>query len=228
MKKIIIPIILLLSAMDACKKNNPPSGIASLNVIPAALDVPSIYVYSTATPSSFYLQQSPIANSSAGEFGITAGPDTISIVNTSDTAGDLFKGVLDCKPGGIYSFYLTGSSSKLDTLFMQDQIPHYADSSAGVRFINLTPGSTPISINLAGNTPEQTEASGLGYKQISGFKAYPAFASVGGTYIFEIRNQVNDSLLTTFSWNFTVRKNNTIVISGLESTGLNIFQVNNF
>jgi hypothetical protein len=111
---------------------------------------------------------------------------------------------------------------------MQDHIPSHTDSSAGLRFIDLSPGSAAFSINLAGNSPSQTEFSNLGYKQISAFKSYPANSSIGGSYNFEIRTQENDSLITTFSWTYTLHRCHTIVLSGLVSNGLTVFQVNNY
>jgi hypothetical protein len=108
---------------------------------------------------------------------------------------------------------------------------NYSDSISGVRFINLSQGSKPISINLQGNLPAQAEISGLAYKQVSVFKTYPDTNGIS-SYNFEIRDQASGNLLTTFSWNFTLFKNNTLVITGSEDpsigTPVNVFPVNNF
>jgi hypothetical protein len=115
-----------------------------------------------------------------------------------------------------------GDTISVDTLFTTDVVPYYppGDSVAGLRFINLTQNSLPMAVNIQGAPPSQTEFVNLGYKQVSAFKSYSANSGVPGYYTFEIRAQASDSLLLTYTWNYQVFKNQTIVIAG-SATNLN-------
>jgi hypothetical protein len=223
-------VLISILAASSCKKSNSgSSGIASLNIINASPDLPSVIANFSDNTLPFYLNQAPIYSGSTFEFGIPSGPNPLIIVSSADTIKPVFDGTLNLQAGGIYSLYLAGQGGLADTVFTKDVIPVYSDSSVGLRFVNLSPDSKPISVNLAGNGPTQTEFSNLAYKQSTGFKTFSANSSVGGAYNFEIRNQANDSLITTVSWSYTLSKNNTIVINGLENnSSVSVFQVNNF
>jgi hypothetical protein len=231
MRKVCYLLLLnCLVAASACKKTSSgTSGIASLNIINASVDLPSVVVNFSDTALPFYLNQAPISSNSSMEFGVPAGANPLIVVSSADTVKPVYRGTLDVQAGGIYSLYLAGQGGVADTVFTKDEIPVYADSSVGVRFINLSPDSKPISVNLAANDPTQTEFSNLTYKQIVGFKTYSANSNIGGSYNFEIRDQASGSLLTTFSWSYTLSKNNTLVINGSENdSSIAVFQVNNF
>lgn len=232
--KIKFLILVIVAVQCACKKaNNAVNGISALNVINASVNAPSVYVYFTLSDSDFYLQQSPISYQSAGEFSIPAVLSPISIISSADTGSSIYRAMIDPAPGSIYSLYVSGGTGKQsDNLLLRDTIPVYSDSTAGVRLINLVSDSRPINVNIAGNPPSEVEFGGLAYQQISSFKSYPANMSVGGSYNFEIRDAVSDSLLATFTWNYTLFKNNTLVFSGLENSAagmpVGVFQVNNY
>jgi len=217
----------------SCKKdnNNGPTTIASLNVINAAIDVPSVNVNFTNNPIPFYLYQQPVYYGSNFEWGISSGDSAITIVSSADTMNNLYSGNLNLSPGGIYSLYLIGQLPKVSVLFVQDTIPLHSDSTSGLRFINLSPLSQPMSINLQGDAPDQMQFSNLEYGKASGFKTYPATNGIYN-YTFEVRDQATGDLLTTVTWNLTLFKNNTLVICGLEdpaaSTLISTFQINNY
>ena len=221
-------ILCFIALCYACKKTDSVQTLSSLNIVQAAVSVNSIAVSFATSPIPFHQNQAFISFGSSAEYGLQPGKNPLVIVSADDTTKSLVSASFDLKPGKIYSFYLAGQAAQIDTLFMQDIIRVYTDSSAGLRFINLSPDSKPVSINLVGNPSSQTEFAGLGYKEISAFKSYSATSSVGGVYNFEIRDQASDSLLTTFSWTYGLQKNNTVVISGLEASGLTLFQVNNY
>jgi len=226
-----ITVILTLSFwISSCEKNSSRK-LGALNVIHALVDEPPVYVYFTATPSNYYLNQSPVPYGAAAEYGTPFDGTPLTIVSSGDTSQALFQSTLTMKSGGIYSLYLAGQASKKDTLLLEDVIPAFSDSSAGVRFINLSQGSAPMSVNIQGNDPMHTEFDNIGYKQISPFRAYPAKGGVSG-YTFEIRDQATGNLLITYSWNFELFRNYTIVIGGLEdgagAGAINAFAINNF
>lgn len=227
---VIFVVTLFLTAIS-CNKNKTSGGLTSLNIINAEAGIPSIYVYLTLSDSAFYLQQSALQYGSCVEYGIPSGTSPLTLINSIDTTKTLLQADLHVTTGGIYSLYLSGQYPNVDTLLRQDSIPVNIDSVAGLRFINLSSGSQAMTVNLQGNPSSQTEFSGLGYKMISSFRTYPDTSGIT-SYIFEVRDQASGNLLFTFTWNFTLYRNNTIVIDGSEDptslTPIGGFQVNNF
>lgn len=236
MYKQIIVILLLAEVLNtSCKKDSYNNIVptATLNVINAAPDVPSLNVNLTSTPIAYSLYQQPIYYATSWEWGLPPGDSPIVIISSLDTSNALFSGNINLKAGGIYSLYILNGIAKGNALFLQDSIPVYQDSLAGVRFINLSPDSHPITINLVGNSPSIKEFGPLSYEQISSFKAYNAKSmNTNGFYDFEVRDQDTGDLIATYSWQFSLFKNNTIVISGfvnpLNSSPLTLFPVNNY
>lgn len=94
-----------------------------------------------------------------------------------------------------YSLFLTGTSpSAVDNVLIKESYPRtYTDSVCGVRFINLVPGSSPVSVNVKGSA-NGSEVSSLAYKAYSGFNAHPAKAA-NKTILFEIRDAATGTLL---------------------------------
>src|SRR6202035_4283604 len=178
----------------------------------------------TTTPLQFYASANQIPYSGFWESGSHVGSVSLSLSQISDTMTALWSGKLNLQLESIHTLFLFGDTTAVDTVLTTDVIPYYSglDSVAGVRFINLYSGSLPMSINIQGNPGTQTEFNNLGYKQITAFKSYNANSSVPGNYTFEIRDQTSDSVLTTYVWNYNFQKNNTIVISGPVSGGLNV------
>lgn len=234
--KLILAFVVLMSIVLSCHKSNTLVAPASLNIVNAIGSSQYIIpVLGTTDSIQYFSSAAQIWYPSTLLYSPLSGANTIYVVqgnDTSDPKQRLFNGTLNLTAGGIYSFFLSGDTTKADALLVQDQIPYHADSSVGIRFINLSPGSQAISVNLAGNDPTQTEFSGLGYQQISAFKTYPAGSNVGGSYTFEIRDQASGNLLGSYGWGYTLYKNNTIVISGSEdpasSTPFTVFSVNNY
>ena len=147
-----------------------------------------------------------------------AGTNPLLVVPITDTVFKIFNGSMSLQSGGIYSFFLSGDTAHADTMLVQDNIPYYADSSAGIRFINLTVGGKAITINLSSDST-LTPIATLGYRQITDFKKYDATLAAGGSYSFDIRDQATGDLLSTYNWSYPRFKNNTIVIAGSTDTG---------
>jgi hypothetical protein len=223
----------------ACHKSSTvvisPGSLNIINAIPTSQ--PVIPVLGTTQPVQYFASAQTVSYGNAQIYSPLNGPNILYIVQSTDTTEitpkfEMFSGTLTLTAGGIYSFFLTGDTSAVDTFFVQDHIPVYPDSSAGVRFVNLSPGSGPMSINLQGNPITQTEFSNLGYKQISAFKAYSASSGAPGNYTFVVHDQASgDSVV--YSWSYSLYKNNTIVIAGSENPSsndypINAFQFNNF
>jgi hypothetical protein len=184
----------------------------------------------TTDPLHYFNTAAAIGAGSSLEFGNYSGTVSLALSQSPDTLTSIWNGQIYLPIGSIQTLFLSGDTLHVDTLLTTDAIPYYppSDSAAGVRFINLSKGSLPMTVNIQGNAGTQTEFSDLGYRQISNFKGYSAVSSVGNSYNFEIRDQATDSVLTTFTWYFTLQKSVTLVIYGAESTGLNVFTVNDY
>ena len=239
----LISLYLMIAStiLLGCVKTGNQTGAASLTIVNAINGNNVLFTNMTSlgpkgvptTPLQYYITAATVPNGGSWE-GSYTGQTTISLSPFPDTLQSLYTGTFDLKSGLIYSLYLFGDTTKVDTLFTIDQIPTYslADSVAGIRFANLLSQGSPISINLQGNPPSQTEFNALSPSNVSAFKSYPANSSIPGFYNFEIRDQASDSLLLTFTWVYALNKNNTVVIMGSENTSgqypISAFQVNNY
>jgi hypothetical protein len=245
MKKINHSLLFTLLAgaplLVGCVKTARLPGSASFTIINAINGSNPLIPNSTpldpkgspTSPLQYYASAAEIPYGTYWE-GSYIGKTTISLSQLSDTLLPLYTGNFNFFSGQVYSLFLSGDTTRIDTLFSVDQIPSYAptDSVAGIRFTNLISQGLPITINLQGNLPSQTEFNPLPYESLSNFKQFPATETTPSAYTFEIRDQVSDSLLLTFTWNFAVFKNNTIVISGSETAAsqypISAFLVNNY
>ena len=226
--------------MCACHKSTTEVAPASLNIINAIADSQAVIpILNADQPTNYFVNAEAISYTNAHLYSPPSGSTFINIAQITDTVQvspkfDLFSGTFNLLPGAIYSLFLTGDTTALDTMFVRDNIPpYYTDSLAGVRFVNLSPGSLPISITIEGNPSSQTEFSGVGYKSITSFKTYAANNSVANSsYLFVVRDQATGDSLASYSWSYTLFKNNTLIISGSESssstTPLQVFQMNNY
>lgn len=206
------------------------SQMSSLNIVNASGDNPVIVASLSDTAIPFYTIQNPINYQSFIRYNNPSGATPLIIVSASDTTHSLFQGNFDLKPGEIYSLFISGQAKALDTIFVRDVIPFYGDSSAGVRFVNLSDGKLPVTVNLEGNS-SSNEFSNIAYRDVTPFKTYSAAGGIS-SYNFEIRDQASGDLLTTFTWNVSVYHNHTLVMTGstdsASTTPFTVFAVNNY
>lgn len=171
----IASILSLACLLTACVKTHPAPGTASLNII-NTVDGSTILIpdfdgniplstFGTANQFS-YASFYPYSNQLSGYVGI----QHLTIYRIEDTgahATPLFDLTLTLPVGSIHTLFLTGTVASPDTLFTTDTLPYHADkdSAVGVRFVNLSQGSDPVTVAGIGR---------LAYKDVSGFKSYPA------------------------------------------------------
>jgi len=222
----------------SCKKESTyvkPAPLSALTVVNAVVNAnPVIADFSGAdSVSTYFSSTTQIGYGSFYEYSVTAGKPAAAIYQVSDTLSPFYKGILNVQPAGVYSLFLSGSdTSHIDTLLTLDNPPYHpsADSACGVRFINLSPGSQPLSVNLVDNA-NGSEAGNLAYRAITGFKNY--YAGLNATaYTFEIRDAASGNLLATWSNNLPIYQNITIAVIGLQDSAatvpISVMQINNF
>jgi len=225
-----------------CVKTSTPPGTSSLTIVNAMNG--SSFLLTDFTPLNgkgipvdqleYYINAAEIYYSNALEEA-RGGETSISLYNYPDTSRSFFAGTFDLGVGKAYSLFICGDTLNTDTLFTKDSIPYYpysGDSVVGVRFVNLAQNSMQISVNIQGDSLRTNGFSNLYYRDLSSFKSYPATSSIPGYYIFEIRNQSTDSILSTYTWYYDLFKSQTIVIAGSEDPAsnfpINVWQYNNF
>lgn len=197
-----IPLWALALGMLSCSKESgsPTASLSLINAVPNS--TPSLVVnFSGAAPITWYKNALKLVYGTIDRNSIAmpySGDQQLAIFRYPDTSAHgapLFNLNLSLQPGNMHTLFLTGTLTSPDTLFTTDIIPYYAasDSSMGIRFVNLSAGSSPVSVNIAGS-PNGSEVSSLSYKGITGFQRYPATAAVKN-YNFEFRDAVTGALL---------------------------------
>jgi len=236
--KFILFIITIQLSLFSCNKNGnivKPGAISAFTIVNATVNSQPVVPDFSNSPVNYYSDAQNISFGSFFEYSIPSGNVPFNISQVTDTTHKIFSGSFNLKPATIYSLFLAGqlttASSTVDTLFTIDHPPYHSvtDSVAGVRFINLSPGSNPVSVDIQGNAIG-SEVESLAYKKITAFKAYMDTSEVpaSGQYVFEFRDAASGTLLTTFTYSNMERFDNvTIVFYGLPSNQ-SAFTVNDF
>lgn len=239
---ILYAIWLLPAVLGSCNKINTDTRSASLTIVNGINNSNPLLTNfeplapkgGFSAPLQYYSTANQVPYGGVWESGSYVDVLSLSLFQYPDSSVSLWSGTFSLLPGSIHTLFLSGDTSSVDTLFSTDLIPYYpvSDSVAGIRFVNLAKGSLPMSVNVQGNLPSQTEFSNLGYKQISSFKPYNANSNAPGQYTFEIRDLASGNLLYTYSWSYTLFRNNTAAIIGSEdpssSTPIQVVQVNDY
>lgn len=231
----VLPAIFLNEGMS-CQKAKfvpPPASIVVVNAMATSHQI--VPKFGIDTSGRYYKGSSSgntmvkVSYGASQLYSVVAGNTSLSVVPITDTVFTIYNGALSLSSGSIYSFFLSGDTAHADTMMVRDNIPYYSDSSAGVRFANLSIGGKSIVINLVGDSGN-FQFPALGYMGITDFKKYYAGPSAGSNYKFEIRDQATGTLLKTYTWSFPRFRNNTIVISGDPTVPaqFKVFSVNNY
>jgi len=217
---ILFPVILGTSfALPGCTKltSDIVYPVASLNVVNALPNsAPLILVqgsisleigqFSNITPLSY--AAAAVLTPMRGSETLYAVQDNADTVSVGSKGPDfMFNGVLNFKAGNLYSLFLTGADTTTpDFLFVQDTASVITDSAVGIRFVNLSTGSNPMSINLEGSS-NASEVASLPYKGITGFKQY-VNNSTTIDYLFVVRDATTGDSLTQFDFLISGSSNN--------------------
>jgi len=214
----------LLISFAACKQNdvNPQPDNGSLNVTNAVIGGATINLTAGTAP---YLTSSSNAVSGnnyaflpvpSGNTQISLATPALAATSTSAAIPSVtyYTGNISVDKNAYYSLFLTGTSpSAVDNVQIKETYTRtYPDSTFGVRFINLSPGSNPISVNIKG-AANGSEVGTLAYKAYSDFNKHPA-KLVNPSYIFEFRDQVSGLLLTSYTLTTPYFHNVTLCLRG--------------
>jgi hypothetical protein len=205
--KYTLYLVLLLMIASCRKTDITAPGTASLTVINAAVGTNSLVVNFGGTDplSNYYVNARQLYYNvfqQECQFNAYSGVQKLGLYNYPDTlpkSPPFVNLTLDLPVGSVNSLFVTGTADMPDTLFTRDHPPYHSpsDSTMGIRFVNLSAGSLPVSINLEGQAGVH-EISRLAYKEISAFKMYPARPGVA-SYTFEFRDMATGALLATYT-----------------------------
>lgn len=225
--KAAITIITLATLVTACEKDETATPqLTSVNIVNAVINTSAIKVNPFGSEMIYNSYTDSIRFGAFKLYTLQAGIENlVTIVATSDTTKPLFNAALLTNPGEMYSLFLTGQYPQADTVWVREEFGNYTDSLIGVRFINLSPNSNVVKINIKGSTT-QNEVNSLGYKQLTSFKQYAA-KKANPNYQFEVRDETTNALLASFTLSYTRFHNHTLVIKGLAgiTSGANAFSV---
>jgi hypothetical protein len=217
--------LFFLSSVTSCKKTEIKSSpIASLNVVTAVINGGNVKLNTN-------LQDSAKAYNSKS-FAIIPG-SKIVLYPTNNPLTPYYNPThqTSTENGEVYSVFLAGQAPTFESVFVKENLPErYADSTIGVRIINLSPNSTPINVTLASANTINV-FSDVSYKQISDFAKFPLRTVIPtGSATFQIRDAAG-TLLATYTIPTSVNslypgitialqrfKNITLVIKGLMGT----------
>lgn len=198
----ILSALLLACSLPSCSKQKTAPGTASLTLVNAVPASATLVTNFTGTDSiTWYKSAQKLVYGSwnaSNQVSAYSGRQRLGVYRYPDTTGKstpLYNLVLDLPVGSIRTLFLAGTLTSPDTLFTTDALPYhpFSDSSLGIRFVNLSAGSNPISVNINGNA-SGSEVASLSYKSITGFKNYAAPATVSH-YNFEFRDAATGALL---------------------------------
>jgi len=203
MKHIYLNLLLLLLLLGACKKETDPvgPGTSALTIVNGLTDVNSIStLFSHAQPNTgtYYVNLNSIPYSYSRTLNSYSGWQQLALYQIPDTLATskpVYTLTLNLPVNTIHTLFLMGTSQSPDTLFTTDILPYHppADTVIGVRFVNISKNSVPVSVNLLGQ-PNGSTVTSLPYKGVSAFKNYNADATVS-SYTFEFRDKATGELM---------------------------------
>ena len=219
MKKLSKLFILAALGLASCKKATiTVTPLSSFNVTNAVVGGATLYLNTSAEDS--------VTNNSYTAFSLITGQSRLGLYTAANPGAPYYNQTIPTVNGSYYSLFLSGASpANVDNVLIKESYKNYTDSLCGVRFINLSPGSQPISVDIAGNA-NGSEVASLAYKAYSIFKQYPAKVSTP-TYTFEFRDATTGNLITTYTLNTPYFHNVTLCFAALEANAT-IIQDNDF
>ena len=224
----LLLMLLAGAALPACSKEMPVPSTAVITVANAMAGAYTLQFSEAPTNEPLSYNISRQYSSHNGNFHFT--PFVLDQTTYEIIKPALYEINIPVALNSIQTLFLAGNLNQPDTFLVKDEPLSFAieDSSMSFRFVNLSPGSTAVSVNLQGEA-SGSEVASLAYKNITTFRKYRADASVS-EYIFEFRDAATEELLTTLpvyginepgnenAPNLWRRRNFTIVFDGNPGT----------
>ena len=221
MRKIhfILFLALLSLGIASCKKglSFKPSGTSAFMIVNGLSGSDYLYTNFNGDKSKdqYFITMRTVSYGNFRFFNSYSGEQDLGLYLPADTNGKaLFRLGFNLEQHGIHTLFLTGTTQDPDYLLTTDSLPFHlpADSTMGLRFVNVSKGSDAVSVNLAGQA-NGSEVDGLAYKDVSAFKNYKAGSGVS-SYTFEFRDKATGTLLGSCVVDGMRNRNHTIALLG--------------
>lgn len=199
----LVFLALLFVAGISCKKDHTEiSETSAFTLVNGVGDATNLITdFNGDQPNSvYYAKMNKVDYGYSKFFNSYSGTQKLALYRIPDTTvkdAPIFNLTLNLPVNNMQTLFLMGTSGDPDQLLITNQLLTHApaDSVMGIRFINISKGSGPLTVNLVGKSPG-SEVDNLDYKQVTPFKIYPAHAKVS-SYTFEFRDKVSGKLLGT-------------------------------
>lgn len=203
----ITGVVIILSLLSCKKETVKRASLSSYSIVNATTDVAAVRAYAAdhEIPWKTLPATDNILQYVSGNYSIYAGSYVLKAANAADTISTLFASSDKAEmleEAMLSTLFLAGNTvADYESVFLKNEkLPLYADSVMGIRYINLVPGSTGLNITLS-TSSTVNEAAGLNYKQVTGFKTYPALQSTA-PITFQVRD-AGGALLGSFVFPYT-------------------------
>jgi len=208
----VISLLFLLTVttmlITSCKKQNiTPKATASLTIVNAVVGTYQLMTNFNGGGPIYYNNGAAQINyglyyAVTDQFGYYSGEQHLALFNYPDTLSTskpVVNLTLNLPGGSIKTLFVSGTVANPDTLLVTDKIPFHpiGDSTMSLRFVNLSKGSAPISINISGQ-PNGSLVASLPYRSITRFLNFPA-KSTTDDYRFEFRDAASGTLIAVYN-----------------------------
>jgi hypothetical protein len=200
----LLSMVMFSMALVSCKKEpiSKAGQASSLTIVNGVVGNNLLYTnfYGDQPSAVYYTDIAGVDYGNAIFFSHYIGQQSLGLYQSPDTSANskpVFNLVLNLPGNTIHTLFLMGTAQDPDQLFTTDVLPYHppVDSAMGIRFVNISKGSAPVTVNLAGQA-NGSEADDLTYKSITPFKNYNAGSAVS-SYTFEFRDKATGELLGT-------------------------------
>jgi hypothetical protein len=149
-------------------------------------------------------------------FGISGKePALVQVYYRKDSTKPFFSKTISSVPGQRHNLMVTGTPEMPGYLYLHDQPQRPADSSTGIRFVNLVRNLPNICVNISGQ-PVGSEVADLPYLQASPFKLYNARTGQR-SYIFEMVDKSTGEIVLSYPFTVVPFTNTNICLRGLKN-----------
>jgi hypothetical protein len=206
----LLNLLFLFSAIfvfASCKKDGilAPSPLASLNVTNAVVGGAALTLNTSVLT---------VGNNSYAQFALNAGQSQVNLYPAATPLSPYYNQTIPTNNGDYYSLFLAGASpANVDAILVKETYKSFTDTLFAVRFINLSPNSNPISVNISGNA-NGSEVTSLAYKAYTSSIQHSAKAAFP-SYTFQIRDVATGNLIASTTLTTPRYRNVTIVLRGL-------------
>lgn len=175
----MIWLLWVASAIVSCKKDKfETTPLASLRIV---------NVVTGGTTARLNGTGLDIGSTFSSNFALSSGNPAIYVWPITDSLKPYYdsKKQVPVAEGDYFTLFLGGTPAAPDPILVKESFQNYTDSVMGLRFVNLSPNSTPVNVTLSTATTVN-EFAGIAYKQLTDFKLFPA-KLVNTTYTFQVR-----------------------------------------